>query len=348
MVHASYHSFSCWRGAGDAGRQQEKESRRAAVEMRSLFEDMGEEASRLTAFAGNALDRRSEHRPEGCLEEALADPRARFYAAAEGRLLIKFGDVEAVPLFSLDELHPLGPDLSAAILLGFTKEDEPRLILPVGTAAETLPAPIKALDHRSVYQQHLLPPAQLGEVAQGVSLLAWNQSHRHCGLCGGRTAPRGGGYRRYCGACTKEFFPRTDPVVIMLAVDEGGDRCLLGRSPHFRPGMFSCLAGFLEPGETIEDAVRRETLEESGIPLGRVRYHASQPWPFPHSLMIGCYGEALSRDIRFDSIELEDCRWFSRADVCEMLARPAEEGPSVPPEGSIAHRLIADWSAKGE
>jgi NAD+ diphosphatase len=304
--------------------------------MRSLFEDMGEEASRLTAFAGSTLDRRSEHRPEGCLEEALDDPRARFYAAAEGRLLIRFEDVVAVPLFSLDELHPLGPDLSAAILLGYTRENEPRLVLPVRTPAEDLPHPLKALDYRSVYQQHLLPPVQLGEVAQGASL--------HCGLCAGPTEPRGGGYRRHCVSCGRDFFPRTDPVVIMLAVDEAGDRCLLGRSPHFRPGMFSCLAGFLEPGETIEDAVRRETLEESGIALGRVRYHASQPWPFPHSLMIGCYGEALSRDIRFDSAELEDCRWFSRAQIREMLAHPAAEGPSVPPEGSIAHRLIADWS----
>ena len=314
--------------------------------MRSLFKEMAGEASRLTAFAGNTLDRRSEQRPEGCLEEALADPRAAFYASAEGRLLIKFEADKAQPLFTLSELQSLEPEPAAAILLGYRKTGEPRLMMPLKATVEALPAAIKALDYRSIYQQHLLPPEELGEVAQGASLLAWNRSALHCGFCGGETDAKGGGYRRACANCAKEFFPRTDPVVIMLTVDEKSDRCLLGRSPHFRPGMFSCLAGFLEPGETIEDAVRRETLEESGIRLGRVRYHASQPWPFPHTLMIGCYGEALSEEIRFDSSELDDCRWFSRSEIREMLSRTAEEGPSVPPEGSIAHRLISDWAGE--
>ena len=314
--------------------------------MRSLFGELAEEASRLTAFAGNTLDRRSEVRPEGCLEEALADSRAAAYASAEGRLLINFAGPAARSLFSVGELQPSDPDFGEAILLGFTKSGEPRLMIPVRTKAEDLPAPLKALDYRSVYQQHLLPAEQLGEIAQGASLLSWNESARHCGRCGTATQAKGGGYRRYCSTCARESFPRTDPVVIMLTVDEANGRCLLGRSPHFKPGMYSCLAGFLEPGETIEDAVRRETLEESGIALGRVRYHASQPWPFPHSLMIGCYGEALSHEIRFDGTELEDCRWFSRGEVLEMLAHPAGEGPSVPPEGSIAHRLITDWAAE--
>ncbi|WEX09743.1 NAD(+) diphosphatase [Chelativorans sp. AA-79] len=313
--------------------------------MISMFEDLAEEASRLTAFAGNELDRRSEQRPDGCLEEALAHHGAAAYASTEGRLLVKFEGEVAEPLFSLDELEPLDPDLSEAVLLGFTRSGDPRLIIRVRTGAEALPHPVKALDHRSVYQQRLLPAAQLGEVAQGASLLAWNQATIHCGFCGMRTQAGGGGYRRHCPACAKEFFPRTDPVVIMLTIDEKNDRCLLGRSPHFRPGMFSCLAGFLEPGETIEDAVRRETLEESGIVLGRVRYHASQPWPFPHSLMIGCYGEAVTGEIRFDGTELDDCRWFSRTKIRDMLGHPPEEGPSVPPEGSIAHRLIFDWCA---
>jgi len=312
--------------------------------MRSLFGQMAEEASRLTAFAGNTLDRRSEVRPDGCLEEALADGTAAAYAATEGRLLISFDGTDCRSLFSVSELEWLDPDFAEAILLGFTRNGEPRLMIPVRTKAEDIPAPLKALDCRSIYQQRLLPAEQLGEVAQGASLLAWNEASKHCGRCGTATQPKGGGYRRYCPACARESFPRTDPVVIMLTLDEANGRCLLGRSPHFRPGMYSCLAGFLEPGETIEDAVRRETLEESGIALGRVRYHASQPWPFPHSLMIGCYGEALSHEIRFDGTELEDCRWFSRAEVLEMLAHPADEGPSVPPEGSIAHRLITDWA----
>ncbi len=132
----------------------------------------------------------------------------------------------------------------------------------------------------------------------------------------------------------------------MLVIDESGDgeRALLGRSPRFNPGMYSCLAGFMEPGETIEDAVRRETLEESGISVGRVRYHASQPWPFPSSLMIGCYAEALTTAIHRDENELEDCRWFARADVHRMLAGNHAEGISVPVSMAIASHLIRGWA----
>ena len=127
-------------------------------------------------------------------------------------------------------------------------------------------------------------------------------------------------------------------------VAEARDRCLLGRSPHFPPGMYSCLAGFIEPGETMEDAVRRETLEESGIRVGRVRYHASQPWPMPHSLMIGVYAEAQSLEITRDTAELEDCRWFDRAETEAMLAASlGEADASAPPPGAIAHRLMRDW-----
>jgi NAD+ diphosphatase len=153
---------------------------------------------------------------------------------------------------------------------------------------------------------------------------------------------RAGGYKRHCLNCNSEHFPRTDPVAIMLAVTQ--DRCLLGRSPHFIPGMYSALAGFIEPGETIEAAVRRETLEESGIRLGRVAYHASQPWPFPYSLMIGCFGEALNEDISFDGTELEDCRWFGRDEVRAMIAGDASSGIFVPPKAAIAHHLIRAWA----
>src|SRR5690606_3739330 len=131
-------------------------------------------------------------------------------------------------------------------------------------------------------------------------------------------------------------------VAIMLAVTR--DRCLLGRSPHFAPCMYSALAGFIEPGETIENAVRREVLEESAIRLGRVVYHASQPWPFPYSLMIGCFGEALNEDIAFDGKELEDCRWFTRAETRAIIAGRHEEGIAIPPPGAIASHLIRAWA----
>jgi NAD+ diphosphatase len=214
----------------------------------------------------------------------------------------------------------------------------------VTAEAEALPQTIKAIDYRSVYMQGLLGPAALGELAQAASLLAWHANHRFCGKCGQPTAMRAGGYKRVCTACGTEHFPRTDPVAIMLAVSR--DRCVLGRSRHFAPGMYSALAGFIEPGETIENAVRRETLEESGIKLGRVVYHASQPWPFPYSLMIGCYGEALNEDINADLTELEDCRWFERGEVLAMLDK-SHPTLFTPPPGAIAHHLIRAWAEAG-
>jgi NAD+ diphosphatase len=153
-----------------------------------------------------------------------------------------------------------------------------------------------------------------------------------------------GGYRRDCPACGAEHFPRTDPVVIMLAID--GERCLLGRQARFAAGMYSCLAGFVEPGETIEDAVRRETGEEAGIRIGRVGYHSSQPWPFPASLMIGCHAEAITTEVVPDEAELEDCRWFERDEVRTMLAGTHPGGLKTPPPIAIAYRLIRAWAER--
>src|SRR5690606_6010400 len=154
----------------------------------------------------------------------------------------------------------------------------PILTVPAGVEPEDLPEDFKAIDLRSVYTQGLIDPETLGEVAQAAALLSWHVNHLHCGRCGSPTEMRAGGYKRVCTRCGAELFPRTDPVAIMLTVMR--DKCLLGRSPHFRPGMFSALAGFIEPGETIGAEVRRETEEEDGFRLGRVIYHASQPWPF--------------------------------------------------------------------
>ena len=174
--------------------------------------------------------------------------------------------------------------------------------------------------------------------------------HRHarnrfCGRCGAPLDPAEGGYRLDCRSCGLQVFPRTDPVVIMLAVD--GELCLLGRQARFRPGMYSCLAGFIEPGETIEAAVRREVLEETGVRVGRVRYHSSQPWPFPSSLMIGCHAEAISTEIVLADHELEDGRWFDRREVAEMLRGTHSEGLGAPPPMAIAHRLMRSWTEAG-
>lgn len=302
------------------------------------------EASRLVAFSSNRLDRRSEHRSENELGDALADPATRYFAITEGRLAMRVNGAAPHGLLEAPDLELMQPRHGDAVLIGWDEHNAARIAVPVGIAADDLPEPYKAIDTRSVYRQALLDEETLGAFAQGTSLVSWALANRHCGACGKIMTPEAGGYRRKCMACGHTVFPRTDPVAIMLGVDEQRDQCLLGRSPHFPPGMYSTLAGFIEPGETMEDAVRRETLEESGIRIGRVRYHASQPWPMPHSLMIGVYAEAQSLEIARDTAELEDCRWFSREETEAMLANVlGEDAASAPPPGAIAHRLMRDW-----
>lgn len=194
-----------------------------------------------------------------------------------------------------------------------------------------------AMDARAAAMQ--LGDARAGIVAQARSLLDWHARHGFCANCGGRTKMEKAGYARRCEVCSTEHFPRTDPVAIMLAID--GDRCLLGRQPRFPRGFYSALAGFVEPGESFEEAVVRELYEEAGIRTGRVRYVASQPWPFPSNLMMGALAEAVSTDIRIDEEELEEALWVSRDDVRASLAG---NGPfKAPPPLAIAHTLLKTW-----
>lgn len=310
----------------------------------SLFETAEREAGQSLAFVGNQIDRQSEKRRDDSTETALAHPAARLMLLRDGRLLLKFSDGGFNPYFTPEEIGPFKARLDQAVLLGF-ELDGPILAAPSNLDPERLPEEIKAIDYRSIYIQGLLDSAALGALAQGAALLAWHASHQFCGKCGHKSEMRAGGYRRRCISCGAEYFPRTDPVAIMLAVTP--DKCLLGRSPHFKPGMYSALAGFIEPGETIEAAVRRETLEEAGIRIGRVAYQASQPWPFPYSLMIGCFGEALNEDIAADMTELEDCRWFSRDETLAALAGTHRDDIHIPPSGAIAHHLITTWAQSG-
>jgi NAD+ diphosphatase len=306
-----------------------------------LFDAPEREPSQFVGFSGNILDRVSEKRSEDMVEHAFAASGTRVLLMGEGRLLLKLRGGTFDPYFSPEEALFFGANAKSAVLLGFLPGTA-FLAVPVVFDSEALPQTIKAVDYRSIYMQGLIDAAALGALAQGASLLAWHANHSFCSKCGQPTEIRAGGYRRLCPHCGTEHFPRTDPVAIMLALS--GDKCLLGRSPRFQPGMYSCLAGFIEPGETIENAVRRETLEEAGIRLGRVIYHASQPWPFPYSLMIGCYGEALDDDISLDGDELEDCRWFSRADVRRIIDGKSPEGITIPPKGAIASHLIRHWA----
>jgi NAD+ diphosphatase len=197
-------------------------------------------------------------------------------------------------------------------------------------------------DLRSVAVSGLVPPEEMGFLAQARALLAWHGRRAFCSNCGARLVVRDAGYRRHCEACKSDHFPRTDPVVIMLVVD--GDRCLLGRQPGWPKPMVSALAGFVEAGETLEEAVRREVREEAGIQVGAIHYVASQPWPFPASLMIGCQAEAVSRRIQIDATELESADWFTKDEVRAALEAPTQR-LGVPPPIAIAHHLIQAWVA---
>jgi NAD+ diphosphatase len=194
---------------------------------------------------------------------------------------------------------------------------------------------------RGMAMQGAVPPEQLSAIAMAKSMVTWHQRHGYCANCGVRTAMKEGGWKRECPSCKAEHFPRTDPVVIMLVTS--GEKCLLGRQKQFATGMYSCLAGFVEAAETIEDAVSREILEESGIRCTDVTYYMTQPWPYPSSLMIGCTARALNEDIVVDRVELQDARWFDRAEARLMLTRQHPDGLAGPHPFAIAHHLIGRW-----
>jgi len=312
--------------------------------MARFFEGLPEtEASSQHGFSGNRIERRSEKRDDGAAATALADPAARLYLFVADRIVLPLAR-PADPAFTLAEADAFGADRNAIILLGWTG-DGPRLAvtLPADTAPDE--NAFRLVDLRTLAVEGDTAPGELGAMAQARSLCHWHLNHGYCSVCGEPSVMKIGGYRRDCPNCGAQHFPRTDPVVIMLAID--GDRALLGRQARFAPGMYSCLAGFVEPGETIEDAVRRETQEEAGIRIGRVRYHSSQPWPFPSSLMIGCHAEALTTEIHRDEVELEACRWFDRAEVRSMIAGTHPEGLKTPPPIAIASSIIRAWAESG-
>jgi NAD+ diphosphatase len=293
--------------------------------------------SATTGFGGNALDRRSERRDEPAfVAETRAHPAARLLLFAADRL-VSLGH-EAV--FTPAEAEALGAERESAVFLGFDETGP----LFAATAPAVDEARFTLTNLRSLAIEGWLPAPLLGAVAQGRSILAWHASHGFCANCGTATVLAGFGMRRDCPNCGAHHFPRTDPVVIMLAID--GERCLLGRQVRFPPGVYSALAGFMEPGETIENAVRREIWEEAGVRTRRVAYHASQPWPFPSSLMIGCFAEAVSSDIDPRDRELEDVRWFDRADLPAMLDR-THPTYGAPPAIAIAHHLLAAYAEHG-
>lgn len=281
-------------------------------------------------FTGGTLDRndRVRHEP-ALLAAALADPRARRLAMdglvpqldGDGRLVWTELDTATQPL----------------LFLGFL-DGAPRF---VETLAPGTPLPPGRPPELSAILD-AFRAEDAAHYAAARSLIDWHARHGFCARCGTPTDIFRAGWGRLCPSCGTEHYPRVDPVVIMLA--ERGDRVLLGRQPSWPPHRYSALAGFLEVGESVEDAVRRETLEESGVRVGAVRYVASQPWPFPSQLMIACIGEALDEDIAIDPHELEHAGWFDRAQVRLALARDPEAPFLAPPGYAIAYTLLRAWA----
>jgi NAD+ diphosphatase len=299
------------------------------------------------AYSGSLLERAAALRGDDAkLAAFLKHPRAGVYVVGGESIVLKAQGAAPDPLFSPDEARALGV-ARETIFLGLL-HDAPRFGVGIDQAAiEALKTrtDLKLIDLRTIAVQGEVDTVHVPPLAEAKAILGWHARHRFCPNCSAGTVLTQAGWRRDCPVCKAEHFPRTDPVVIMLPIK--GDRCVLGRSPRFPPTMWSCLAGFCEPGESIEEAVRREVAEEVGVTCARVRYFASQPWPFPASLMIGCHAEAVSDEVVIDKSEIEDARWFDRAELKSMLLRQHPQELSTPPPIAIAHHIIRDFVEHG-
>ena len=313
-------------------------------------------AAETVTFGGSGLDRAAELRgdPEA-LARLAADASARVLPIWRGKPLfsgvpralgwlpadhavlaeagerIFLGKDEAGPRFAADISRWEPDDMPGTLGSNFDTSEQRHPALPEDHLFADLRREMKGLSPRG---------AELVATARG--LFAWHETHPFCARCGAASEMTQGGWQRTCPACGAHHFPRTDPVVIML-ITHGND-VLIGRSPGWPEGMYSLLAGFVEPGETLEAAVRREVFEEAGVRVGEVGYLASQPWPFPSSLMVGCWGEATSREIEIDPAEIEAARWVSREDMAEIVAG-RNEAIRAARTGSIARFLIEHWLA---
>lgn len=291
-------------------------------------------------FAGNPLDRAEHQRRDASwLAARERNPASRFLPLRQLDVLLE-GDEPA-------RLAWVGGDIAVRV-------EGPRFLLGLrdGLAHFAVDVPEDANDLTHGDERRfvdvrtaatLLSAEDAGIAAQARAQVDWHARHGFCSVCGSPTEAVRGGQQRNCGSCSAAHFPRTDPVVIVVVTD--GDRCLLGQS-HGRLSqmrMFSALAGFMDQAETIEEAVRREVAEEAGIQVGAVRYHSSQPWPFPSSLMIGCHADALTTDLRPDDVEMLSVQWFERATVRRALAGEDAE-LRVPASFAIAHHLIRAWA----
>ncbi len=300
-------------------------------------------------FAGSPLNRLSEKRTDAAwIESKRRDPSSLILPLyrLEPFLLEpkESGATIELGLLPPGVLDSIADADATCIFLGI---DGDRAVFALDLSASSDPANAGALagrgyfrDARTAAQMVSIEDAAI--IAQAKAMIDWHQRHGFCPRCGAPTKMTDAGYRRLCGQCKAEHFPRVDPVVIMLATH--GESCLVGRGKQFPRGMFSALAGFVEPGETIEEAVRRELMEEASVRVAEVTYYATQPWPFPSSLMIGCFAQAASRDAKADDIEIAEVRWIERSVARELIAGKPVDGVRVPPPIAIAHHLIKAWA----
>ena len=288
------------------------------------------------AFAGHPFDRADHLRADA---EAIAAQRGR----TDARLLVLDG--LAPTLDELDRLTWTGlGGLAGDVELVFLGLDN-GVPLFAAIPGDGDAGPIRAQD-RSWQAIARLPPSDLALYGGARSLVDWHARHRFCARCGQPTRIAKGGWQRDCLSCMAQHFPRVDPVAIMLVEQDGA--LLLGRQARFPPRSFSALAGFVEPGESIEQAVAREVFEEAGVVVRDVSYIASQPWPFPSQLMLGCHCFADSRDLVIDHTEIEDARWFTRAEVAEAMRHGQDSNSFVPPPlHAIAHYMLEWWLERG-
>jgi NAD+ diphosphatase len=304
-------------------------------------------------FSGNPLNRASEKRTDTkWIESQRRDPSSLVLPIWRLEPFI-LGSEKSAPPLELGLLQPgIAEPLAGAdapcIFLGLDGE---RAIFALDVTAANDPGKVGSLaglghfrDARVAASMVSLRDAAI--IAQAKALIDWHQRHGFCPRCGAPTKLMDAGYRRLCEQCKAEHFPRVDPVVIMLATH--GEACLVGRGKLFPAGMFSALAGFVEPGETIEEAVRRELMEEASVKVDEVTYYATQPWPFPSSLMIGCFAKAISREVKPDENEIAEVRWVERAVARELIEGKQVDGLRVPPPLAIAHHLIRTWALGGK
>jgi NAD+ diphosphatase len=303
-----------------------------------------------TVGSAMTLDRLGPKRSDSeFIKSKLEADGARFLVLADLKPVIRANKERTtaeLAWFSRNDLTGFGLPVADALFLGIDKGGCAHFAIAVTEhRTRNVPGAVEKLrpivDLRSLAMQGVMSPEELSLCGQARALAQWHENARCCGHCGGTTLVKDGGWRRKCWACGLEWFPRTDPVVIMLITDN--DRCLLAHEHRYGEKMYSALAGFIEPGEDIEYAVRREVLEETNITVGEVMFHSSQPWPFPHSLMLGCIGRAKTTEITIDSGEIAEARWFTRADAKLMLDRKHPDGLTVPGKHAIANALITTF-----